>query len=166
MLRHVHRIWILLIRRSQFLVSLSTGALVALTVLGAGLGMIKFHGGRWQWWFHGVAIALITGLITTALTQLHVRELRRREARRLAGERMSHEVCTALQILFQCTYLQPDQRSQLEGEAIERIRVAVREVLPNILEIPTDARPIPSVASCQRAEVKHKSGNASSATAG
>jgi membrane protein implicated in regulation of membrane protease activity len=135
--------WALLLRPPQILVSLATGAVVALTVLGAGLGLIGFHGGRWPWWFHGVAVALITGLITALLAQLHVRELSRREARRVAGERMSHEVCNALQILVQCTYLQPDQRAQLEGEAIERIRIAAREILPNILDIPDNARPSP-----------------------
>jgi len=159
------RMWALLFRPPQVIVSLATGAVVALTVLGAGLGLIEFHGGRWPWWFHGVAVALITGLITTLLDQLHVRELSRRKARRLAGERMSHEVCTALQILVQCTYLQPDQRAQLEEEAIERIRTAAREILPNILDIPANARPSPP-SSLGQEEGKRKSGKAGRAAAG
>ena len=122
-------------------VSLAIGAAMALTVLGAGLAMIKFHGKGWPWWFHGVAVALITGLIAALLTRLYVRELTRREARRLAGERMSHEVCNALQILVQRMYLQPGQRAQLEDEAIERIRTAAREMLPNLLDIPITSRP-------------------------
>ena len=153
------RMWALLVRPPQIIVSLATGAVVALSVLGAGLGLIEFHGGRWPWWFHGVAVALITGLITTLLAQLHVRELSRRKARRLAGERMSHEVCNALQILVQCTYLQPDQRAQLEEEAIERIRTAAREILPNILDIPANARPSPPSSLGQK-EGKRKSGKA------
>ena len=159
------RMWALRLRPSQILVSLATGVVVALTVIGAGLGLIEFHGGRWPWWFHGVAVALITGLITALLTQLHVRELSRREARRVAGERMSHEVCNALQILVQCTYLQPDQRTQLEGEAIERLRAAAREILPNILDIPTSARPTPPLSLVQD-EGKRKSGKAGRAAAG
>jgi membrane protein implicated in regulation of membrane protease activity len=127
--------------RSQILVSLATGAVVAFTVLGAGLALIRFHGRGWPWWFHGVAVALITGLIAALLTRLYVRELSRREARRLAGERLSHEVCNALQILVQRMYLQPGQRAELEDEAIERIRTAAREMLPNILDIPINARP-------------------------
>ena len=157
--------WALRLRPSQILVSLATGVVVALTVIGAGLGLIEFHGGRWPWWFHGVAVALITGLITALLTQLHVRELSRREARRVAGERMSHEVCNALQILVQCTYLQPDQRAQLEGEAIERLRAAAREILPNILDIPTNARPTPSLSLVQGGR-QHKSEKADRAAAG
>ena len=74
------RMWALAIR-SQILVSLAIGAAATFTVLGTGLSLIEFHGGRWPWWFHGVAVALITGLITTLLAQLHVRELSRREAR-------------------------------------------------------------------------------------
>ena len=153
------RMWALLFRAPQIIVSLATGAVVALSVLGAGLGLIEFHGGRWPWWFHGVVVALITGLITTLLAQLHVRELSRRKARRLAGERMSHEVCNALQILVQCTYLQPDQRVQLEEEAIERIRTAAREILPNILDIPANARPTPP-PSLGQGGGKRKSGKA------
>ena len=159
------RMWALLLRPPQILVSLATGAVLAITVLGAGLGLIEFHGGRWPWWFHGVAVALITGLITALLTQLHVRELSRREARRVAGERMSHEVCNALQILVQCTYLQPDQRAQLEGEAIERLRAAAREILPNILDIPTNARPTPPLSLVQGGG-KRKPGKAGGAAAG
>jgi hypothetical protein len=140
------RMWASAIR-SQILVSLAIGAAAAFTVLGTGLSVIKFHGGIWPWWFHGIAVALITGLITTLLTHLQVREVRRREARMLTGERMSHEICTALQILVQCRYskgehgeviFEPDQRMQWEGEAIERLRVAARELLPNLLDIPID----------------------------
>jgi hypothetical protein len=136
------RIWALSLQ-SQLCVSLTIGSAAAFTVLGAGLALIKFHGGIWPWWFHGVSVALITGLITTLLTHLHVREVSRRETRRLAGELMSHEVCTALQILLQCKYLQPNQRTKLESEAIERLRVAAREILPNLLEMSTNIRPSP-----------------------
>ena len=160
------RMWALLLQQPQFVLSLSAGTVVALTVLGAGLGLIKFHGGSWEWWFHGVVVALITGLVTSVLTQLYVRELSRREARRRAGERMSHEVCNALQILVQCEYLQPDQRAQLENEAIERIRVAARDILPNILDIPANARPTPTLFPGQRAEAKLKSEKASRVSIG
>jgi hypothetical protein len=129
--------------RSQFIVSVAIGVTAAFTVLAAGIAMIKFHGGIWPWWFHGTAVALITGVITTLLTHLHVREVSRRESRRLAGERMSHELCTALQILFQCTYLQPSGRSQSEGEAIKRLHVAAREILPNLFEISNGTVPVP-----------------------
>jgi hypothetical protein len=142
------RMWASFIR-SQILVSLGIGAAAAVTVLGAGLSLIKFHGGIWPWWFHGIAVALITGLITTLLTHLHVREVRRREARMLTGERLSHEMCTALQILSQCRYsknehgeviFEPHQLRQWEGEAIERLRVAARELLPDLLDIPTSTQ--------------------------
>jgi phage gp46-like protein len=152
--------------RSQFLVSLAIGAAAAFTVLCAGLSLIKFHGGIWPWWFHGLAVALITGLITALLTHLHVREVSRREKRRLTGERMSHEICTCLQILAQCKYLQEvhieatsqsPQRTQWEDEAIERLRVAAREILPDLLSIPASARPVPELfASKVEAERKSK----------
>jgi hypothetical protein len=148
------RMWALSLR-SQFCVALTIGSAAAFTVLGAGLALIKFHGGIWPWWFHGVSVALITGLITTLLTYLHVREVSRREARRLAGELMSHEVCTALQILLQCKYLQPNQRTKLESEAIERLRVAAREILPNLLEMSTNMRPAP-LSSPEEAEEQRK----------
>ena len=151
--------------RSQILVSLAIGAAAALTVIGAGLSLIKFHGGIWPWWFHGIAVALITGLITALLTNLHVREVSRREERRLAGERMSHEMCTSLQILSQCRYLQDAQaeknsqtheQTKWESEAIERLRVAAREILPELLSIPADARPTPDLLSAEE-KAKHKS---------
>jgi membrane protein implicated in regulation of membrane protease activity len=146
----------LLLRRHIF-ISLAIGAAMALTVLGAGLAMIKFHGKGWPWWFHGVAVALITGLIAALLTRLYVRELTRREARRLAGERMSHEVCNALQILVQRMYLQPAQRAQLEDEAIERIRTAAREMLPNLLDIPIKSRPASPLPFAQAEKKKRQS---------
>jgi hypothetical protein len=130
--------------QSQTLALLAVGTSVAATVFGTGLALIKFHGGIWPWWFHGLSVALATGFIAVLATYLHLQEVSRREARRRAGERMSHEVCSALQILFQCTYLYPLQRSQLETEAIERIHVAVRQILPNILEMPVDIRPAPT----------------------
>jgi multisubunit Na+/H+ antiporter MnhG subunit len=159
------QMWAMLFRR-QVLASVVTGAGVALTVLGVGLGLIKFHGGMWPWWFHGVAIALLTGLITAAFAYLHVREVSRQEARRLAGEKMSHEMCTALQILVQCAYLPPDQRVQVEREAVERLRVAVREILPNIIDVPANARPVASVLRDRVEEEKRKSGKAGGAAAG
>jgi len=160
-----HRMWALLLRAPPILVSLATGAVVALTVLGAGLGLIEFHGGRCRGGSMVSPVALITGLITALLTQLHVRELSRREARRLAGERMSHEVCNALQILVQCTYLQPDQREQLEAEAIERIRAAAREYCRTSLNIPTSARPTPPLSLVQD-EGKRNPGKQVDAAAG
>lgn len=152
--------------RSQILVSLAIGAAAALTVIGAGLSLIRFHGGIWPWWFHGVAVALITGLITALLTNLHVREVSRREERRLAGERMSHEMCTSLQILSQCKYLQGEQteassqspqHTQWESEAIERLRIAAREILPELLAIPADARPTLDSLPAE-GKAKHKKG--------
>ena len=140
------RMWALAIR-SQILVSLAIGAAATFTVLGAGLSLIKFHGGIWPWWFHGLAVALITGLITTLLTHLQVREANRRESRMLTSKRLSQEMGTALQILTQCRYskgehgeliFEPGQRMQWEGEAIERLRIAARELLPNLLDIPID----------------------------
>jgi hypothetical protein len=145
----VRRMWAVAFR-SQIAVSIAIGAAAACTVLGAGLSLIKFHGGIWPWWFHAVAVALITGVITTLLTHLHVSEVRRRAAQMLTGERMSHEMCTALQILSQCRYakdghsefiFEPHQRMQWEGEAIERLRVAARELLPILLELDTPIDP-------------------------
>jgi hypothetical protein len=54
---------------------------------------------------------------------------------------------------------------QLEDEAIERIRAAAREILPNILDIPTNARPTPP-SSLGQEEEKRKSGKAGRAAAG
>jgi len=148
--------------RSQKIVALAVVTAAAFVVLGAGLALIKFHGGIWPWWFHGLAVALITGLITTIFAHFHIREVSRTETRRLAGERMSHEVCTALQILFQCTYLQPRQQSQLESEAIERLRVAAREILPSLLEIPPNFRPV-SASSLSEEDKTHKLGQSTTA---
>ena len=50
-------------------------------------------------------------------------------------------------------------------EAIERIRAAAREILPNILDIPTNARPTPSLSLVQGGR-QHKSEKADRAAAG
>ena len=78
------------------------------------------------------------------LTRLYIREVKLRENRLLAGERMSHEVCNALQLLVQRSYLCPELRAQLEDGAIERIRNVVRRQLPAVLEIPVRKRPVSS----------------------
>jgi hypothetical protein len=118
-----------------------TGFVVAFTMLATGLSLIEAHGNGWPWWFHGIVIALITGFTAALLTWLYAREIRHHEVRMQAGERMSHEVCNALQILVQRTYLYPERRTQLEDEAIERIRKVTREILPDILDIPIQSRP-------------------------
>jgi hypothetical protein len=118
-----------------------TGGAVVATSLGAGLLLIRAHGNGWPWWFHGIVIASITGFMAALITWLYACEMRRHEVQVRAGERMSHEVCNALQILVQRTYLYPERRTQLEDEAIERIHKATREILPAMLEIPIEARP-------------------------
>ena len=120
-----------------------TGVVVEVTSLGVGLLLIQAHGSGWPWWF----IASITGSMAALITWLYAREMKRHEVQVRAGERMSHEVCNALQILVQRTYLYPERRTQLEDEAIERIHKATREILPAMLEIPIAARPQSQVAN-------------------
>ena len=152
------------LRRRPILLVMVTGSAVALTILVVGLALISTHGnGGWPWWFHGVIISIVTGLLAAFLTNMQVREMKRREARLLAMEQTSHEVCNALQVLVQRMYLHPEHRAQLEDEAIERIRNIMREKLPNVLEIPLKARPsshlLPSADEKQR---KHAAGNTAS----
>jgi len=151
------------LRRRPIVLVVVTGAAVALTILVVGLALISTHGNGWPWWLHGVIISLATGLLASFLTHLQVREMKRREARLLAMEQTSHEVCNALQVLVQRMYLHPEHRAQLEDEAIERIRNIMREKLPNVLEIPLKARPsshlLPSADEKQR---KHAAGNTAS----
>jgi len=114
---------------------------VELTSIGVGLLLIQAHGNGWPWWFHGIVISLVTGLMAATITWLYAREMRLHDGQVRTAEQMSHEVCNALQILVQRSYLYPDRRTQLEDEAIERIRKATREVLPDLLQIPVESRP-------------------------
>jgi hypothetical protein len=135
--------------RQPIVLAVLTGGAVAFTILGLGLMLIYAHGHGWPWWFHGAVIALVTGLLAGLLTWLYVCEVKRHERQVLAGEQISHEVCNALQILVQRTYLYPERRTQLEDEAIERIRKVTREILPSILQIPMEARPVSPLANEQ-----------------
>jgi hypothetical protein len=128
-------------RQRPVVFAVFTGVAVAFTILGAGLLLIKAHGNNWPWWCHGTVIAVSSGLMAALSTWLYTCEMRHHEVRMQAGERISHEVCNALQVLVQRAYLYPEQRTQLEDEAIERIRTATREILPTILQIPVEARP-------------------------
>ncbi len=121
--------------------ALFTGVVVELTSIGVGLLLIRAHGNGWPWWFHGIVISLITGLMAATITWLYAREMRLHDGQVRTAEQMSHEVCNALQILVQRMYLYPERRTQLEDEAIERIRKATREVLPDLLQIPVGSRP-------------------------
>ena len=44
------------------------GVVVVATSLGAGLLLIRAHGGIWPWWFHGIVIASITALMAALIT--------------------------------------------------------------------------------------------------
>ena len=139
--------------------ALFTGVVVELTSIGVGLLLIRAHGNGWPWWFHGVVISLITGLMAATITWLYAREMRLHDGQVQAAEQMSHEVCNALQILVQRRYMYPERRTQLEDEAIERIRKATREVLPDLFQIPVESRPQSPVAdgadgrNCKRTAV-------------
>jgi hypothetical protein len=37
-----------------------TGVVVVVTSLGAGLLLIRVHGGGWPWWFHGIVIIVVS----------------------------------------------------------------------------------------------------------
>jgi len=114
---------------------------VVFTSIGVGLLLIRVHGNGWPWWLHGTVISLVTGLMAATITWLYAREMKIHDGQLRTAEQMSHEVCNALQILVQRMYLYPERRTQLEDEAIERIRKATREVLPDLFHIPVESRP-------------------------
>jgi len=133
-------VWNYLGRRPT-LVTIFTGAAVALAVLGMGLVLVKAHGNGWPWWFHGVITSLVAGLLAAFLTNMQVREMKRYKARLLAMDQVSDEVCNALQLLAYRMYLHPEMRARLEDAALERIRNIIRETLPNIIGMPPETRP-------------------------
>jgi hypothetical protein len=94
--------------------------------------------------------------VAAVFAGLVLRELCRRDARRLAGNHLSHEVGNALQILVDRIYLHPDQREQLEDEAIERIRAAARGILPHMVGMPANGATA-SPSSLGEGEAKRKS---------
>jgi PAS domain S-box-containing protein len=55
--------------RQPTLLPIVSGLSVAVTILCVGLLLIKAHGPGWPWWFHGVGIALVSGLFAAFLTR-------------------------------------------------------------------------------------------------
>jgi PAS domain S-box-containing protein len=51
------------------LIPIISGFSVAGTILALGLLLIKAHGPGWPWWFHGVSIAVASGLVAAFLTR-------------------------------------------------------------------------------------------------
>jgi hypothetical protein len=107
------------------------GSLTGLLVFGFVLLAVYSarHAGLWNvpWWLHGIVVATLAAITVGALTRLI-----RHEAKHLMeiSAEVNHNVGNALQILVQRAYMNPAEREEMVDEAIERIRVTVRDVLP------------------------------------
>ena len=115
-----------------------TGVVVVVTSFGAGLLLIRAHGGRWPWWFHGIVIASITGfmaaLITYSVCNSWLRDRNRaKNQERIIGE-VNHHINNALTIIRGRKLLAETERDRLVEAEIERISWTIREILPRVRE--------------------------------
>lgn len=115
-----------------------TGVAVATTSLGAGLLLIRAHGGSWPWWFHGTVITSITGFMAAAITYSVCSSWSRERNRaknqeRIIGE-VNHHINNALTIIRGRKLLAETERDRLVEVEIERIIWAMKEILPRVRE--------------------------------
>jgi hypothetical protein len=126
------------------LIPVGFGLLASCCVVSMGILTLPMHAG-FPFWLHGCIISLSTGVLIGGMAHWLVRELRyQAEIRRIrleAAELISHEICNSLQVLMQRDYVDPTDRDQCVNEAIERIRTAVREILPSFSDIRPSDRP-------------------------
>ncbi len=115
-----------------------TGVAVVATSFGAGLLLLRAHGSRWPWWFHGIVIASITGflaaLITYSICNSWLRESNRAKNQERIIAEVNHHINNALTIIRGRQLLAETERDRLVEAEIERIIWAVREILPMVKE--------------------------------
>jgi hypothetical protein len=80
-----------------------SGVAVVATSFGAGLLLLRAHGGSWPWWFHGIVIASITGflaaLITYSVCNSWLRERNRAKNQEQIIAEVNHHINNALTII-------------------------------------------------------------------
>jgi hypothetical protein len=115
-----------------------TGGAVAFTILGAGLLLIQVHGNGWPWWFHGIVIASITGLmaalITYSVCNSGLRDRNRAKNQERIIAELNHHVNNALTIIRGRKLLPETESDRLVEAEIERISWTIREILPRVRE--------------------------------
>ncbi len=115
-----------------------TGVTVMATSFGAGLLLLRAHGGSWPWWFHGIVIASITGflaaLITYSVCNSWLRERNRAKNQEQIIAEVNHHINNALTIIRGRELLAETERDRLVEAEIERIIWAMREILPMVKE--------------------------------
>ncbi len=111
-----------------------------------GMGML-FMGKRlipFPWWLHGFLISSLTSLLVGFLVQWTVRQIERQRARDMEHLRQAasfaHHVGNALQVLMCRRFIEPTGRDAAVDAAIERIHLAMRQMVP-------PAKPPTAVAS-------------------
>ena len=115
-----------------------TGLVVVATSIGAGLLLIRAHGAGWPWWFHGIVIASITGLMAALITYsvcnswLKDRNRAKNQERIIAE--VNHHINNALTIIRGRKLLAETERDRLIEAEIERIIWAMKEILPRVRE--------------------------------
>jgi len=115
-----------------------TGVVVVVTSLGAGLLLIRAHGGGWPWWFHGIVIASITGFMAALITYSVCNSWLKDKNRAMNQERIiaevNHHINNALTIIRGRKLLADTERDRLVETEIERIIWAMQEILPRVRE--------------------------------
>ena len=115
-----------------------TGVVVVVTSFGAGLLLIRAHGGGWPWWFHGIVIASITGfmaaLIAYSVCNSWLRDRNRAKNQERIIAEVNHHINNALTIIRGRKLLAETERDRLVEAEIERISWTIREILPMVRE--------------------------------
>ena len=110
----------------------------ACVILGVGLLLIQAHGNGWPWWFHGIVIASITGLMAALITYSVCNSWLRDRNRAKNHERiiaeLNHHINNALLIIRGRKLLTETERDRLVEAEIERIIWAMKEILPRVTE--------------------------------
>lgn len=113
-----------------------TGVVVLATSFGVGLLLIRAHGGGWPWWFHGIIISSITGLLAALITRSVCHSWSKDRGRAENQERIiaevNHHINNALTIIRGRKLLAETERDRLVEAEIERIIWAMQEILPRV----------------------------------
>jgi signal transduction histidine kinase len=119
-------------------VAVLTGVVVVATSLGAGLLLIRAHGSGWPWWFHGIAIASITGFMAALITYFvcisWLRDRNRAKNQEQIIAEVNHHINNALTVIRGRKLLPETESDRIIETEIERISWAIKEILPNVRE--------------------------------
>ncbi len=116
------------------LIGLGFSVVVFAAIFGMGMLFMARHLIPFPWWLHGFLISTLTSALVGYLVMWTVRQIERHRAREmehlLKAATFAHHVGNALQVLMCRRFIEPTGRDEAVDAAIQRIHLAMREMVP------------------------------------